>query len=261
MWLAIGSSTRELRDGEMIVGGGADADWRVTSADLMPRHFTVLVHGLNASLKPTNVDNVVVVNGKQVGKSPHVLHDGDEILAGNGRFIFCETEPRIGGDATTATTRAYLVDENARVAHELINRSTPIGRDASNAVIVDDATASRFHAEVRREAGGFALHSMGSAGTRVNNVEVGAPVMLREGDLVEIAFQRLRFTTTPGDATQASAAAASHERLWSRRNPTLATSKISVVRSPDTPASLRLRWIAGLITIAVLALIYFLLRR
>lgn len=260
MWLAIGSSARELRDGEMIVGGGADADWRVTSADLMPRHFTVLVHGLNASLKPTSADNVIVVNGKQVGKSPHVLNDGDEILAGSGRFIFCETEPRIVTEETPVPPRAYLVDENAHVAHELMNRSTPIGRDASNAIIVDDATASRFHAEVRREAGGFALHSMGSAGTRVNNSEVGAPVMLREGDLIEIAFQRLRFTVAPGEATRVSASSAAHERLWSRRNPTLATAKISVVRLSDAPPG-RLGWIVALLIVALGVLAYFLVLR
>jgi len=259
VWLAIGSSTRELRDGETIVGGGADADWRVPSADLMPRHFTVLVHGLNASIKPTSADNVVVVNGKQLGKSPHVLHDGDEILAGGGRFVFSEGTPRVATAESAPPARAYLIDEQTRVAHALINRSTPIGRDPSNAVIVDDATASRFHAEVRREAGGFALHSMGSAGTQVNGADVSAPLVLQEGDVIEIAFQRLRFTVNAGDATRASAATPARGRLWSRRNPTLATAKIAVV-SPDAPGR-RSGWLAALIVVAVLAIGYFVLRR
>jgi pSer/pThr/pTyr-binding forkhead associated (FHA) protein len=222
----------------------------------MPRHFTVMVHGLNASVRPSSIDNVVVVNGKQLGKSPHVLNDGDEILAGSGRFVFFEDSPRTLTDGTLTPGRAYLIDENAHVAHDLINRSTPIGRDSSNAVVVDDATASRFHAEVRREAGGFALHSMGSAGTRVNGVEVAAPVMLADGDLVEIAFHRLRFSTNAGDTKQASATAAGETRTSSRRHPTLATAKMSVVRFPDTPGSQRLRWIVGVLVVVLAALAY-----
>lgn len=257
MWLAIGSSTRELRDGETIVGGGADADWRVTSADLMPRHFAVLVYGLNASLKPASPDNVVVVNGKQIGTAPCALNDGDEILAGSGRFVFSENAPRILSDEPRAATRAYLVDDVAHTAHELLNRSTPIGRDPSNAIIVDDATASRFHGEVRREAGGFALHSMGSAGTRVNGAEVSAPVMLRDGDVIEIAFHRLRFSLEAGDATQA---AAPREGLWSRRNPTLATAKISVVK-PDTPGMGGVRWVIGFIVVMLVVAAFFFFRR
>lgn len=259
MWLAIGSLTRELRDGEIVVGGGADADWRVGSADLMPRHFTVMVHGLNASLKPTAVDNVVVVNGKQIGKAAHVLNDGDEILAGSGRFLFSDNVPRLVTEETPVPTGAYLIIEPEQSAHELISRSTPIGRDPSNAIIVDDATASRFHAEVRREAGGFALHSMGSAGTRVNGAEVSAPVLLREGDVIEIAFRRIRFTMAPGDAKQATAATPPRGRLWSRRNPTLATMKLSVVR-PKAADWTRRGWIIGVLIVALAALAFLLIR-
>jgi pSer/pThr/pTyr-binding forkhead associated (FHA) protein len=260
MWLAIGTSTRELRDGELVVGGGADADWRVASADLMPRHFTILVHGLNASLRPSSVDNVVVVNGKQLGKSPHALNDGDEILAGGGRFLFSENEPRLVPDQPDSTPRAFLIDDTSGTAHELINRSTQIGRDPSNAIIIDEPTASRFHAEVRREAGGYALHSMGSAGTQVNEAAVSGPVMLSEGDTIELAYCRLRFSTDAGGAKLASAASPHHERLWSRRNPTLATAKISVVQ-PDVGGGVRgLGWLIGVVVIAIAIAAYFLIR-
>jgi pSer/pThr/pTyr-binding forkhead associated (FHA) protein len=197
MWLAFGTQTRELRDGELVVGSGADADWRIGTADLMPRHFTITIYELNASLKATSRDNVVVVNDKQLVGVPRLLNDGDVIRAGNGRFLFSDSTARPDAAAPDRLRPAYLLNETSGRGRELISRSTTLGRDTSSAIVIDDASVSRYHAELRREAGGFALHSMGSAGTLVNGRKVLAPTMLGEGDIIEIAKRRWRFTHVP----------------------------------------------------------------
>ena len=193
-WLSFETTMRELRDGEIVVGSGADADWRVATADLMPRHFLLTVHGLNTSIRPHSADIVVVVNDKQILSGYHLLNDGDVISAGRGRFMYGEEAPRVEGVEPANAEGGYLVDDGAKVAYELINRSTAFGRDASNAVVIADPRASRFHGEVRREAGGFALHSMGSSGTRLNGAPMDGPRLLVEGDLVEVAYTTFRFT-------------------------------------------------------------------
>jgi hypothetical protein len=194
-WLALGALTRELRDGKLVVGSGADADWRVPTADLMPRHFTLTVHGLNVSIQPSTTDVVVVVNGKQLPGTYFLLHDGDIIAAGRGQFVFSDDEPRGLEDIPANTSDdAYLIDEQRKVAYRLVNRSTTLGRDASNGIVIRDPRASRFHAEIRREAGGFAVHTMGSSGTSLNGGTMRSPRLLREGDAIEIAFARFRFT-------------------------------------------------------------------
>src|SRR5690348_4946588 len=168
MWLAFGTQTRELRDGELVVGSGADADWRIGTADLMPRHFTITVYDLNASLRSASRDNVVVVNDKQLVGVPHLLNDGDVIWAGAGRFRFSEGAARADDEPLGPPKPAYLVNESSGRGRELISRSTMLGRDASSAIMIDDGSVSRFHAELRREAGGFALHSLGQSGTLIN---------------------------------------------------------------------------------------------
>jgi pSer/pThr/pTyr-binding forkhead associated (FHA) protein len=197
-WLSAGSVRHELPDGDVVVGSGSEATVRVPSADLMPRHFLLIVHGLNASIRPVSMDNVVVVNGQQLSGSPFTLHDGDVIAAGSGQFVYTDEAPH----ATTASHAieagehsGFLIDERADAAYPLASRSTGIGRDQSNAVVIRDPTASRFHAEIRREAGGFVLHARGSAGTMVNNRRVASPTMLEDGDHIEIAYTVLRFTT------------------------------------------------------------------
>jgi hypothetical protein len=64
-WLAFGMMTRELRDGEIVVGAAADASWRVTTADLMPRHFVLTVRGRDVSVRACTADNIVAVNGER----------------------------------------------------------------------------------------------------------------------------------------------------------------------------------------------------
>ncbi len=234
-WLAGGGSSepRELGEGETIVGGGAEASWRLASADLMPRHFVLSARGGRVTVRAFNPDTVVVVNGEQLSGAAHALNDGDVIAAGNARFFYTTGEPAPRRPSPMPATSAYLVDVRAKTAYRLTSRSTGIGRDAANAIIVRDPTASRFHAEVRREAGGFVLHPRGSAGTTVNNRRVGSPCVLEDGDLIEIAYRVLRFTTSalaPDERVAGTTPAPSDELS---RRPTIPRD-----RTPSTQAAI-----------------------
>ncbi len=201
--MSFGATMRELRDGEIVVGSGAEADWRVTTADLMPRHFVLTVHGLNTAVRPCSADVVAAVNDKQITGIYHLLNDGDVVSAGRGRFIYADESPRVEGVEPANGETGFLVDDGSRTAFPLVNRSTAIGRDVSNAVVISDPRASRFHGEIRREAGGFALHSMGSSGTRLNGALMNGPRLLTEADTIEIAYTTLRFSfTPPGDGVR-----------------------------------------------------------
>ena len=81
-------------------------------------------------------------------------------------------------------------------------RSTSIGRDASNEIVIRDPSASRFHAEIRQDSDMFVLHSIGASGTLLNAKPLSGPHTLTEGDAVEIAFVKLRFTRSVGDGIE-----------------------------------------------------------
>jgi len=89
---------------------------------------------------------------------------------------------------------AWLIDERWAKAYPL-GELTTIGRGPQSTIILRDAAVSRFHAEVKRESGSYLLQPSGASGTKVNGMLVGADTPLQEGDVVEIAFSRLRFTT------------------------------------------------------------------
>lgn len=253
-WLAFGLMTRELTDGETVVGSGIGATWRVATADLMPRHFVVTVNGPAVAVRPGSSDVVLVVNGSQLLGQEAVLKEGDVISAGSGTFIFSDFSPKVAPLDPVQIPDAFLVDDAGCVAHPLRTRSIPIGRDAGNTIIIRDATASRFHAEVRREAGGFALHSMGSAGTVLNGVTQQGPCLLNEGDTFEIAFTKFRFTRDDPGPDFALAPPHSPENDAHSRKPTLGTGR-SVVEAgnPAERDSKGLRLTVVVILILVLA--------
>lgn len=88
---------------------------------------------------------------------------------------------------------AWLVDDRWSKAYPL-GDETHIGRGVGSSIILRDPVISRRHASVRREADEYVLHSFGSAGTKVNGLQVSARHVLMEGDVIEIAFTSLRFT-------------------------------------------------------------------
>ena len=227
-WIAFGMMTRELRDGEIIVGSATDADWRVTTADLAPRHFVLATRGSTVAVRATTADNVVVLNGEPLGDAERALRDGDVIAAGSGRFAYSVDAARTTPLDVIEVRQAFLVEIAAGVAHPLNHRSTTIGRDASNEIVLKDPGASRFHGEIRNEAGGFALHSMGAAGASVGGVSIATPCMLKEGDVIDIGFTEFRFTQKPLPPDIGIAPLHSTENDEFARRPTIGSERLIV---------------------------------
>jgi predicted component of type VI protein secretion system len=192
-------TTRELKAGDTLIGSGSQADWRLQNVDLAARHFSVAVTtDGRVVLKPYSAQNVVVINGRQVPLAGVALSDGDVIAAGLTRFSYVAdpNRPRAAAAQAAARAAAWLINENERTAYPLKKKTVSIGRDAASHVAIREPSVSRFHADVRAEAGEHVLYAMGSAGTRINGHGVSAPQLLEEGDQIEVGTTVLRFTHT-----------------------------------------------------------------
>ena len=197
-WLEHNEALQELQgNGEIVVGTGAQATWRLRRADLMPRHFVVSTTNDRASICPFSSETVVTVNGRQLHAGATELQDGDVINAGSGEFRFWASTPGETRSERRAPVSGHLVDASRQAALSLNRVSTGIGRDHSNDLVIDSREAASFHAEVRREAGGHVLRTPEAAVVKLNGRPVTAPVLLTEGDEVEIADLRLRYTREP----------------------------------------------------------------
>jgi DNA-binding winged helix-turn-helix (wHTH) protein len=82
-----------------------------------------------------------------------------------------------------------------------VSRPMVIGREASCDVVIPNRQVSRFHARVTPTAEGMILEDLGSKnGTHHNGNALSAPVMLQDGDAMQVSFiQEFLFFTS--DAT------------------------------------------------------------
>jgi predicted component of type VI protein secretion system len=184
--------------GELMVGSGSQATWRLAALDLAARHFKVV--GLDdgsGSVVPASPQNVVVVNGKQVPPSGIAVKSGDVIAAGGARFFFLQKVDSPRPSAAKPAGETHLVDMANKKGYTLRKRVVQIGREIGCSIVLKDPTVSRFHADVRGEAGEFVLYSMGSAGTKINGQPASAPRLLVEGDQIVIGDTTFTFTREP----------------------------------------------------------------
>jgi len=251
-------SPREL-GAALDVGSGSQVDWRIQRRDLAARHFRVELAGVMATVLPASNQNVIALNGRQVPSGGADLHPGDVISAGSARFVYLESHDAERPAPPEEPPPALLVNAAARKAYTMRNRVVQIGREIGCSIVLKDPTVSRFHADVRSEAGGYVLYSMGSGGTKINGQTVTAPRMLVEGDEIAIGgttFTYIRGPIPPGMSRVQFEDNA--EEAVNRRQTMLAQRAVTAAHGPAYRS--RPGWIAPLLVgggvVAVLAALY-----
>jgi pSer/pThr/pTyr-binding forkhead associated (FHA) protein len=182
----------------------AEIRWRVGKAYLLDRG------SLNGALR-----NAQKVRGLVS------LEDGDTLQFGARRYRFTMTAP-IAADALEETRKVAsssashplnallaLVGESGAVAGrrwELTERTSRIGRDPAAAIIIQDPSVSRFHAQITRQPSGYYLADLESSnGTQVNGEPVSEPRKVVAGDLLRFGEVCLRCDGSPAIPLPASA--------------------------------------------------------
>jgi predicted component of type VI protein secretion system len=188
------NNPRELV-GEVIVGSGSQATWRLSGSDLAARHFRIALNNGTAQVIPASPQNVVVLNGAQVPTDGAPLNTGDVVAAGQARFVFLTDLKAKRPQPITEMPDAHLIDVTNKKGYTLRRRVVQIGREIGCSIVLKDPTVSRFHADVRAEGGQFVLYAMGSSGTKVNGEPAVVPRLLREGDQIAMGDTTFTFSS------------------------------------------------------------------
>jgi predicted component of type VI protein secretion system len=190
------NNPRELV-GEVVVGSGSQATWRLSGRDLAARHFRIALNNGSAAVIPASPQNVVVLNGAQVPTDGAQLTSGDVVAAGQARFVFLTDLKAKRPRPVTEMPDAHLIDVTNKKGYTLRRRVVQIGREIGCSIVLKDPTVSRFHADVRAEGGQFVLYAMGSSGTKVNGEASVVPRLLREGDQITMGDTTFTFSLKP----------------------------------------------------------------
>jgi hypothetical protein len=105
---------------------------------------------------------------------------------------------RIGIDSKVRTSESPINEGSLVVAGGKVvkigDQPIVIGRQPDCDIVFDDPNISRRHAEIRVAAGEFTVSDLGSTnGTKVNGVAVTIARALRDGDIVTLGSNSIRF--------------------------------------------------------------------
>jgi hypothetical protein len=107
---------------------------------------------------------------------------GDDVVVNMGE---------LPGDAASLVVRSGA---QAGTALSLAATVTRLGRHPDSEISLDDITVSRRHAEVARTPQGYMVRDAGSLnGTYVNGERIDEPVVLQQGDELQVGKFRLVF--------------------------------------------------------------------
>ncbi|HSR47624.1 MAG TPA: FHA domain-containing protein [Anaerolineales bacterium] len=107
-------------------------------------------------------------------------------------------------DESRAGEVPYLIAQaGPLVGHrwQLAGSQMLIGRGPECDIAIPDRQISRHHARLQRTSEGFVVEDMGSKnGTHVNGVKIDGPMVLQDGDVIQVAFT-LELVFVAHDAT------------------------------------------------------------
>jgi pSer/pThr/pTyr-binding forkhead associated (FHA) protein/class 3 adenylate cyclase len=174
----------EFEDGVVVIGRGESCDLRIDDHRVSRRHAELRCVDSEWHLVDLESANGTYAVGRRIR---HIDVHGatDVFLANPDDGIWLQLNP-LGATATLV------------LGPDAADRTVRLGRARDNDIVLQDARASRYHADFVTHADGAEIVDLGSAnGTQVNGQRVERAA-LQPGDLVEIGDTTLRLVQTSG---------------------------------------------------------------
>jgi len=177
----------------LTIGRGTECDLVLSAGRASRHHARIFLDPAGCWIEDLGSTNGTLVNGERIDGSRRRLTAGDRIRIGDEELLL------LAGERTRLGSERDLIDER-RPGHppavDLADRPLTIGRDPSNALVLDDPNVSRFHAVISRTASGIELRDLSSRnGTRVAGRLVSR-TQLTPGTEIAVGAYRLTFTGT-----------------------------------------------------------------
>lgn len=201
----------ELTTDVVTIGRGTKNDIVIDNDDVSRDHCRLVRAAADYELHDLSSANGTFINGQRVSSvrvlpSTCLIELGDSITFEYERGVLPSTDAlkkELPAEEPADDTYFLVVKmgrESERV-YTLQNETIRIGRDLSNDIVVQDPEVSRWHIQLLREEGGYAIRDLGSTnGTSINGTRVTDPKQLQLNDQIEVGSStRLYFVRTLGD--------------------------------------------------------------
>ncbi len=189
-------ATAELTKGEVTIGRENDRSLVLPSGSVSRRHAKLYLQGGRLYVADEGSANGVFVDGVKItGPTSLTIASAVSIA-----------EFRIGIESASAGPQFRLVGEGGSYdgrIFELGQGASTVGRATDNELSFEDASLSRKHARIHRNANRLEIEDLGSSnGSYVNGHRISGRVALTPGDLVRFGEVQFRVQAIEADGTR-----------------------------------------------------------
>ncbi len=194
----------------MVLGRGENSDVVIPDPNVSRQHVALLYDGTRCLLEDLSGQGTLVA-GQPMRQGE--LPDGADLSLGPWRAVFrlssagsfegptgvgrrTEIQSREAPEETLPPAQVRVKQGTTELVHELRGDSFTLGKDASNALVIQDRFISGRHLKVTRSAGGFHVVDLSSTNgtflgsTRIFEAEIPLGTALRVGE-AELLFERI----------------------------------------------------------------------
>lgn len=210
-----GSRSIDLMTDGFTIGRKGDNDLSIDDPTVSSRHAKIVRVQSVYFLEDLKSTNGTAVNGRPVDRAQ--LHDADVITIGKHRLIFQDNVPSVSAaacsssdvdfDQTMAITGKHVVaapsttakvvitsGKTDRLEYHLTKASSLIGSQEGAAIHLTGWFAPKAAALISNRGSVFTVSpSEGAKRLLVNGAAVGAPQVLKDGDVIEVAGVSMTF--------------------------------------------------------------------
>lgn len=215
-FLIIDHERYALQMGETVLGGSGDEVLSLSPLAKIPPFAVVSCspEGVG-TIKRLREDVEIAIDAEPLGRNPRVLRHGAQIAVAGMNIAYGELRaaggtahigslsvetlssfPEMGATGKAANGRLVrLSSGNMTLVPE---QGLEIGRDPSCDLVLASKSVSRRHAEIAPFRHGFRLTDRSRNGVFVNGVRVKGSHFLRNGDVIRLGSEELRFEADSG---------------------------------------------------------------
>ncbi|MDB4908593.1 MAG: pleD 2 [Gemmatimonadetes bacterium] len=223
--IQLNDSQYTLKPGQTRLGGGADADVRVSDEGGVQAVLEMAADN-QVVIRRTADDSAVKINGVSLGVEPTPLMHGDKVEIGGQELLYSDdkkggatqyvsaseiaamTAKRSGPARATLATGGRLVSLVDGKEYTVRDEGVFIGRDASCDIVVAQSEVSRKHALIAPGAEGYHLTDQSANGLFVNGERVTGSRLLARADVIRVGTEEFRFYADVAPAARATSGGA-----------------------------------------------------
>ncbi|MBN1488205.1 MAG: FHA domain-containing protein, partial [Anaerolineae bacterium] len=184
-----------LEPGPNLIGRSSTCNIQIADEQMSRQHTRITVIGTQVTVEDLSTNGTFINSHRVI--IPSQLKPGDSMRCGQTIFTLQDTK----SFGHTPQTPTLTIKSGTQKGAQFPLPQKPfitLGRGSENDIVIQDARASRKHAQIVKDGATYYLYDLGSAGgTLINGTPINQQYRLKNGDEIQMGHTIILFRERP----------------------------------------------------------------